>query len=158
MGNIFCQNTKCKHYFEDSCTKNLNGETIDISEDGRCENFEKGKYVGYASKPESMDVRKYIAVSIKHSQGFGLVLWGSYRTADDEERCFAGYQGTMDYDRCELYSLADFWEKYGNGVIKCDEPVPVTSDLTQRWKDYDTVLVDCREYETFVNRGLRRGK
>lgn len=154
--NIFCQNTRCKHYFEDSCTKNLNGETIEISADGRCESFKKGKYIGYAPKPELMNERKYIAISIEHSGPGHIVLLGHERTEDNDKRCFIGYQGTMDYDYCELYSLVDFWEKYGNGVIKCDESVPMTSDLVQRWEDYDTVLVDWREYEEFVTRGLRR--
>lgn len=103
-----------------------------------------------------MSDRKYIAISIKHSAGCRFTLWGMERTRDEGKRCFAGYQGTMDYDRCELYSLEEFWNKYGNGVIKCDEPVPMTSNLVNEWADYGTVLVDCQEYKEFVNRGLRR--
>lgn len=39
-----------------------------------------------------MKERKYIAVSIKHSEYTEYpVLWGYNRTKDYEERCFAGY-------------------------------------------------------------------
>jgi len=100
--------------------------------------------------------RKYIAISIKHSQR-GLqncpsepkvgryTLWGTKRTEDNGERCFAGY--TDDFKTCELYSLADFQNSYGNGDIKCDEPVTMVAQLCRRWKNKDTVLVDADEYQ-----------
>ncbi|KAK9679516.1 hypothetical protein QE152_g40017 [Popillia japonica] len=107
--------------------------------------------VGYCN---AFDIMK---ADLKRLLGMGrIVLWGWERTADDEERCFAGYQGIMDYDYCELYSLDDFQKKYGHGIIKCDKPVPMTGNLVNEWADYDTVLVDCQEYEKFVNRGLGR--
>ena len=98
-----------------------------------------------------MKDRKYLAVSIKHSSGTQFTLWGWERTEDEQKRCFSGYLGTMDYDKCELYSLEDFREHYGHGVIKCDKPVKMTMDLVKKWAEYDTVLVNYGEYKTFVN-------
>lgn len=98
-----------------------------------------------------MSDRRYLAVSIKHSSGTRFTLWGWDRTEDEQKRCFSGYLGTMDYDKCELYSLEDFREHYGHGVIKCDCPVEMTLDLVKKWREYDTVLVDCDEYKAFVN-------
>ena len=98
-----------------------------------------------------MKDRKYLAVSIKHSAGTRFTLWGWERTKDEQERCFTGYLGTMDYDKCELYSLEDFQEHYGHGVIKCDKPVKMTMDLARKWDEYDTVLVDYEEYKAFVS-------
>ena len=40
---IFCLNTNCKHYFEDNCMKFFEKSTLNISVDGRCENFENGE-------------------------------------------------------------------------------------------------------------------
>lgn len=50
-----------------------------------------------------MNERKYIAISLKHSDGYPFVLWGYHRTEDDEERCFAGY--TEDVNKAELYTI-----------------------------------------------------
>ena len=98
-----------------------------------------------------MEKRKYIAISIKHSDGLRFTLWGQERTEDHEKRCFSGYLGTMDFDKCELYSLKDFQDSYGNGIIKCDEPVSMTIGLVKKWKKFDTVLVDYEEYKKFVS-------
>ena len=98
-----------------------------------------------------MEDRKYIAISIKHSAGVRFTLWGQKRTEDHEKRCFSGYLGTMDFDKCELYSLKDFQDSYGNGIIKCDEPVKMTIGLVKKWKKLDTVLVDYEEYKKFVS-------
>lgn len=98
-----------------------------------------------------MKDRKYLAVSIKHSAGTRFTLWGWERTKDEQKRCFSGYLGTMDYDKCELYSLEDFQEHYGHGFIECDKPVKMTMDLVRKWNEYDTVLVDYEEYKAFVS-------
>lgn len=102
-----------------------------------------------------MTDRKYLAISIKHSAGTRFTLWGWERTKDEQKRCFSGYLGTMDYDKCELYSLDDFREHYGHGVIKCDKPVKMTMDLVKKWAEYDTVLVNYKEYKAFVNQQNR---
>ncbi|MHC1723013.1 MAG: hypothetical protein AB9836_07425 [Aminipila sp.] len=98
--------------------------------------------------------RRYVAISIKHSEysQSGLVFWGE-RTDDKEKRCFSGYSNFARNNGklCELYALKDFQDHYGNGVIKCDEPVKMTSDLIKRWKNYDTVLVDIDDYIHFVS-------
>lgn len=44
---IFCLNTNCKHYFEDNCTKFFEKSKLNISVDGKCEDFESGKNEGY---------------------------------------------------------------------------------------------------------------
>lgn len=96
-----------------------------------------------------MKERRYIAISIKHSEGCRFTLWG-YRTADDQERCFAGYSSVGDYDKCELYSLEDFQNNRGNGVIKCNESVKMSRDMVEKWNHYDTVLVDYQDYKNFL--------
>lgn len=101
----------------------------------------------------NLDDRRYIAISVKHSKCINdLVLWGT-RTTDDEDRCFSGYS---DFSRnkgkkCELYSLRDFQDHYGNGVIKCDEPVRLTRGFLNIYKSYDTVMVDEEEYKKYFN-------
>lgn len=102
-----------------------------------------------------MDIseRRYVAISIKHSEYSenGLVFWGT-RTADDEKRCFSGYSNFARNNGkpCELYSLKDFQEHYGNGVVKCDEPVKMCKDIVKKYKKLDTVLVDEDDYKKFI--------
>lgn len=50
---VFCLNSSCKHYFEDSCVKILQDDSIDVSEDGRCVSFEAGVCEGYKECPET---------------------------------------------------------------------------------------------------------
>lgn len=45
--SIFCVNKKCKNYFEDSCMKIFEDNTVHISENSQCEDFETGRYIGY---------------------------------------------------------------------------------------------------------------
>gem|GEM_PF-2414243 len=40
--NMMCMNSKCKHYWEDNCMRNINEERIEIDENGKCETFEEG--------------------------------------------------------------------------------------------------------------------
>lgn len=40
--NMMCMNSRCKHYWEDNCMRNLNEERIEINENGVCETFEEG--------------------------------------------------------------------------------------------------------------------
>lgn len=103
--------------------------------------------------------RKYIAISIKHSIGGsertpreplgGLyTLWGHDPTADADKRCFGGY--TNNANKCEVYSLEDFQNKYGNSYIKCDEPVKMCFNLCKKYKEFDTVLVDLEDYKQYL--------
>lgn len=98
-----------------------------------------------------MEERKYVAVSIKHSHSYeDLWLWGN-RTKDHEKRCFAGYSNFFNKDgtKCELYSIEEFRKKMGNGVCKTDEVVHMTKDILRKYQNYDTVLVDEKEYMSF---------
>lgn len=99
-----------------------------------------------------MNERKYIAISIKHSEYEShkrLVLWGGYgRSSDNDARCFSGY--TFNIEKAELYSLEDFRKAYGNGVIKCDEPVEMCANLIKRYRKLDTVLVEESELRKFL--------
>lgn len=97
-----------------------------------------------------MNERRYLAVSIKHTEyrwkfGEPCVLWG-YRTENNEKRSFGGY--TTYPNHAELYSLED-WEKssyYSSEIMKLDEPVRMEPKFCKKWKGYDTVLVDYEEY------------
>lgn len=97
---------------------------------------------------ESCGERKYIAVSIKHTEyrwkfGKPLVLWGYKRTADNEERCFAGY--TEYPGKCERYAIGEFQKKGYMTDIKDDAPVEMTLDFCKKNKKWDTVLVDAEQ-------------
>lgn len=39
--NMMCMNSKCKYYYEDNCTRNINEERIEVDENGMCETFEE---------------------------------------------------------------------------------------------------------------------
>lgn len=45
--NLSCWNNQCKFYYEDSCVKHLNNETIYLNFDGQCTNFQRGKNESY---------------------------------------------------------------------------------------------------------------
>jgi len=40
--NMMCMNSKCKYYWEDNCTRNINEERIEINRIGICDTFEEG--------------------------------------------------------------------------------------------------------------------
>ena len=101
--------------------------------------------------------RLYVAISIKHTKdgwryGNPCVLWGYRRTQDQEKRCFAGY--TYYLKQAEIYSPNDFAEHgYSSENIK-PEPVLITNDFCKKYKEYDTVLVDEREYKEYCKINL----
>jgi hypothetical protein len=109
-------------------------------------------------KTPDMTKRNLVAVSVKHSEysfgkkwkfGMRLVLWGEYRTDDNQPRSFAGY--TWYLDNAERYSLQDWADSsYHNGsIMKIDEPVKLDINFWKNYKKYDTVLVleeDLRRY------------
>lgn len=39
---IHCENTGCKHYWEDSCTRDLGNDRASINSEGKCISFEPG--------------------------------------------------------------------------------------------------------------------
>lgn len=47
---IFCLNSKCKHYFEDNCMLIWETDTVHISSEGKCKDFEAGQHIGYADE------------------------------------------------------------------------------------------------------------
>lgn len=99
-----------------------------------------------------MSERKYVAISIKHTEwrwkfGMPCVLWGCHQTSDDEERCFAGYTNYLS--RAERYAAGDFQaHSYGVDIVKPD-PVSMEIGFCKKWKKYDTVLVAADEYEAY---------
>lgn len=46
-----CQNSKCKHYWEDSCTRSFDKKMTALDSEGKCMRFEKGEsdYYRYQS-------------------------------------------------------------------------------------------------------------
>lgn len=99
-----------------------------------------------------MGERKYIAVSIKHTEygwkfGMPCVLWGYKQTKDDEKRCFADY--TRYLSNAERYAIGEFEEHgYGHSTVK-PEPVKMEIGFCKKWRKFDTVLVDAEEYELY---------
>ena len=53
---VFCLNSKCKHYFEDSCMLIQETGTVNISKTGKCEEFVAGEYIGYADRSDLTSV------------------------------------------------------------------------------------------------------
>ena len=53
--NMMCMNSKCKYYWEDNCTRNLEEERIEINEDGSCETFELGESDYYKMEEEECE-------------------------------------------------------------------------------------------------------
>lgn len=51
--NMMCMNAKCKYYYEDNCTRNLEEEYIELDENGKCETFESGKSDYYRMSEET---------------------------------------------------------------------------------------------------------
>ena len=68
-------------------------------------------------------------------------------TADDEPRCFSGY--TQYLRKAERYALGDFKEHGYGSSIKDDEPVELSINFCNKWRDYDTVLVDADLYDVY---------
>lgn len=50
--NMMCMNSKCKYYYEDNCTRNINEERIEIDENGVCETFKEGVSEWYNNSEE----------------------------------------------------------------------------------------------------------
>lgn len=95
--------------------------------------------------------RKYIAVSIKHTEhgwkfGMRCTMWGFRRTGDGEERCFGGY--TENINTAELYSIEEFTRYYGSDICK-HEPVKMCIDFCKKYKEFDTVLVSEENMRTY---------
>ena len=103
-----------------------------------------------------MTDRKYLAVSLKHSEGFPYVLWGYKRTRDDEKRCYGDY--TTNIDKAELYSIEEFREAYGDhfGIFNY---LPLSihelrNNFKKLKKEYDTVFVLEEEYKKAYELGI----
>lgn len=97
--------------------------------------------------------RKYVAISIKHTQykwkfGMPCTLWGYHQTDDNEKRCFSGY--TAYLSKAERYALNELTEHYhGSPSMKDDEPVKISADLCKKYKYFDTVLVEYNQYKAY---------
>ena len=43
MSRVFCMNSKCIHYIEDNCERDLNDKTTETGKNGKCANFIVGE-------------------------------------------------------------------------------------------------------------------
>ena len=95
-----------------------------------------------------MTERKYFSISVKHTAfrrwkfGKPCVLWG-HNSTEDDERCFFGY--TEYPNQAKLYSLEEWKNQECSEWIKT-EPVKMCVDFCEKYKNYDTVLVDAETY------------
>ena len=55
MNQVFCMNSKCVNYIEDSCERALNDQTTEIDESGRCDNFVEGTNEFYKHTSQNDD-------------------------------------------------------------------------------------------------------
>lgn len=104
-------------------------------------------------KEMEKNARKYIAISIKHTEykwkfGIPCTLWGYKRTDDNEERCFAGY--TDNVNNAELYAIDDFKNHGYDETICKSEPVKMCPSLCKKYNQYDTVLVLEEDYKAYL--------
>ncbi|APQ78613.1 MULTISPECIES: hypothetical protein [Clostridium] len=51
--NMMCMNSKCKYYWEDMCSKNVNEEMMVIDINGKCKTFEEGVSDWYKQSEET---------------------------------------------------------------------------------------------------------
>lgn len=51
--NMMCTNSRCRYYWEDQCTRNIQEERIELDFDGKCETFEEGKSDWYKESEEN---------------------------------------------------------------------------------------------------------
>lgn len=51
--NMMCMNSKCKYYWEDRCSKNINEEMMVIDTNGKCKTFERGVSEWYKQSEET---------------------------------------------------------------------------------------------------------
>jgi hypothetical protein len=97
----------------------------------------------------SFEQRKYLAVSVKHTQylssggrkkwrfGDRLILWG--HLTETGKRCYGGYK--TEPLLAERYALGDMKAHGYGSYIKDDEPVKLCIDFCKKYASYDTVLV-----------------
>lgn len=50
--NMMCMKSGCKYWYEDSCTRNLQGKRIEINVNGCCETYEEGESDWYEEVEE----------------------------------------------------------------------------------------------------------
>jgi hypothetical protein len=51
---IHCRNSKCKKYYEDGCTDNVNNIMVIFNEEGKCESQEEGTSDWYDTTNSNM--------------------------------------------------------------------------------------------------------
>lgn len=78
---ICCLNTNCKHFYEDNCMRIFEEKTVDISENGQCENYEKGEYIGYSD--DKKNLLYSIVDKINKERERDDMLWEKYANKDD---------------------------------------------------------------------------
>ena len=106
--NMMCMNTKCKYYWEDNCTRNLDEIRIEINEDGKCITFEHGESDWY--KEEGVLMYNYII----------MAWWTTHREDDvdywlDRER-FSALNWCKT--QCTGYDYAMVVDSYGEIIYK----------------------------------------
>ena len=100
-----------------------------------------------------MTERKYFILSLKHlfpwKFGQPLCLWGCKRTADNEPRCFCGYNTKPSTS--ELYTIEEYLEKYGKYNAVKKEPIKNFFVCTFKGlkKHYDDVLVEKESVDNY---------
>ena len=55
--HIYCLNSKCQHYIEDSCEIDLTGKTLEIDERGKCALFKEGENEFYSHTLEQETIK-----------------------------------------------------------------------------------------------------
>lgn len=98
---IHCENDKCKLYYEDSCTKDINDNMVSLDNTGRCISFEKGKNKAYT------DVEKENRYRLTKEQARDMLPDKEYiHTLRDGNICLVG----ADWNRDEMLEMIDIYE------------------------------------------------
>ena len=107
-----------------------------------------------------MEMRDYIAISIKHSTKDCIMYWGK-RTPDNEDRCFSGY--TPSFFDCERYTAEEFYKHYPEHIYHIVDDYKSYTDFMKKYKNNDTVLVKDYQWKDVIDsyekrRGAARAK
>ena len=103
MNKVFCMNSKCEHYIEDSCEEALQDKTAEIDENGKCALFKEGENEFYSdlAKMKQSESRKCSHCGKEMNVGYCIRGGEEYYCSDD---CLH-----------EHYSEQEYLDLYDNG-------------------------------------------
>lgn len=112
---IFCLNSQCKNYFEDNCMKIFKTNTVEISAEGRCNDFEAGTHKGYG-KETVIHADNVIAGNMPLRQAAAILQSEFSRKADWYDALVASINSILHEESSE-YLIRDLAVKIADRLI-----------------------------------------